>query len=67
VLKADAAERENQTDMTLLLDGWSNQCMNSLMGWLLRTRDGRVQVLALTNISEDAHTAIKLSGAHLQQ
>jgi hypothetical protein len=51
VLKAEAAERETQTDMTLLLDGWSNQRMNSLMGWLVRTREGRVQVLALTDMS----------------
>ena len=58
-------ERESQTDMTLLLDGWTNQRMESLMGWILRTTDGRVQVLALTNISSADHTAGNLAGAYL--
>jgi hypothetical protein len=47
--KANDAERESETDMTFLLDGWSNACMDSLMGWMLRTRSGSVQVLVPHN------------------
>jgi hypothetical protein len=61
---ANMAERQQQTNMTLLLDGWSNKRMDSLMGWCLRTPDGRVQVLDLTDISDVTHTADRLAGAY---
>jgi hypothetical protein len=65
VKNANEEERKNETDMTLLLDGWSNARNDSVMGWMLRMRSGSVQVLGLTNISSSHHTAVNLAGAHL--
>jgi hypothetical protein len=65
VKNANEAEWKNETDMTLLLDGWSSARYDSVMGWMLRMRSGRVQVLGLTNISSSHHTAVNLAGAHL--
>jgi hypothetical protein len=65
VKNANEAERKNETDMTLLLDGWSNARNDSVMGWMLRMRSGSAQVLGLTNISSSHHTAVNLAGAHL--
>jgi aminopeptidase-like protein len=66
VVSANEAERQGATDITMALDGWSTQRMESVMGWVLRMCDGHVQVLDLTDISDLRHTADKLAGAHLR-
>jgi hypothetical protein len=43
-MSANEAERQGATDMTMALDGWSTQRMESVMGWVLRMCDGHVQV-----------------------
>jgi hypothetical protein len=65
VKNANEAKRKNETDMTLLLDDWSNARNDSVMRWMLRMRRGSAQVLGLTNISSSHHTAVNLAGAHL--
>jgi hypothetical protein len=64
VFQANLAEPQGQTDITLLSNGWLNHRMNSLMGWCLRMGDGRVQMLALEDTSDQHHTGQILAGAH---
>ena len=59
------AKRERQSNITLSLYGWSNQCMHSLLSLGLHMADGTGQVLALPNVSEKRHTGATAARAHL--
>lgn len=47
---------------TISLDGWSNNRMQSIYGYIVRRADGKVALLDLIDISDLKHTSEHLKG-----
>ena len=65
VQQADHLSRSTESNMTVSVDGRSNQRMESLFGAVLQLPNNTVQFLHLIDISHDHHTTEHICAAHL--
>lgn len=63
VQQADRRARSTEINMTMSVDGWSNQRMESLFGATLQLQNNIVQFLQLIDTSHDSHTTEEICRA----